>query len=314
MECAGLIAIAVGRDVFRPDSSTLVELLIRIQKSPADPTDTQLGHYLIATWAKVCQAMGPEFEPYLPVVMPSLLQTASAKADVSVYDEEEDKIDEREGWETVIMDGQTLGIRTSAIEEKCQAFETLVIYCSTLGGRFAPFLAQSLEVTLPALRFYFHDGVREACAVLIPMLLAAGKASSTLTNQMVSATFHQLINCVSTEHDASFLASLYKCFNDAVRVIGGAAALPQEFNDGVVEATKHQLQGLADRRKGRANRAAGTEGDKEEMALLEEIEDFALEDMGRMLTSLDSNHPLLVAVSSVKDLGFNSWDSDEEEA
>jgi len=50
------------------------------------------------------------------------------------------------------------------------------------------------------------------------------------------------------------------------------------------------------------------------MALLEEIEDFALEDMGRMLTSLDSNHPLLVAVSSVKDLGFNSWDSDEEEA
>lgn len=44
-----------------------------------------LGHYLIATWAKVCQAMGPEFEPYLPVVMPPLLQAASAKADVSVY-------------------------------------------------------------------------------------------------------------------------------------------------------------------------------------------------------------------------------------
>lgn len=44
-----------------------------------------LGHYLIATWAKVCQALGPEFEPYLPVVMPPLLTAASAKADVSVY-------------------------------------------------------------------------------------------------------------------------------------------------------------------------------------------------------------------------------------
>jgi importin-5 len=63
------------------------------------------------------------------------------------------------------MDGQTLGIRTSAIEEKCQAFETMVIYASTLQGRYAPYLAQSLEVTLPALRFYFHDGVREACAM-----------------------------------------------------------------------------------------------------------------------------------------------------
>jgi len=86
MECAGLIAIAVGPTVFRPDSNTLVELLIRIQKSPIDPGDTQISHYLIATWAKVCQAMGPEFEPYLPVVMPSLLLTASAKADLSVYD------------------------------------------------------------------------------------------------------------------------------------------------------------------------------------------------------------------------------------
>jgi hypothetical protein len=44
-----------------------------------------LPHYLIATWAKVCQAMGPEFEPYLPVVMPPLFRAANAKADVSVY-------------------------------------------------------------------------------------------------------------------------------------------------------------------------------------------------------------------------------------
>lgn len=44
-----------------------------------------LPHYLIATWAKVCQAMGPEFEPYLPAVMPQLLRAASVKADVSIY-------------------------------------------------------------------------------------------------------------------------------------------------------------------------------------------------------------------------------------
>ena len=56
-----------------------------------------------------------------------------------------------------MMDGQMLGIRRSAIE-KCQAFET-VIYCSTLGPHFAPYLAQGLEVSLPALQFYFHDGV-----------------------------------------------------------------------------------------------------------------------------------------------------------
>jgi len=290
-----------------------VDLLMRIQKSPVDPNDTQLGHYLIATWAKICQAMGPEFEPYLPVVMPTLLATASAKADISVYDEEEDKVEERDGWETVSMDGQTLGIRTSAIEEKCQAFETLVIYCSTLGPRFAPCLSQTFEVTLPSLRFYFHDGVREACAMLIPMLLASGKNSGTLTNQMVTATFLQIINGISTEHDASFLSSLYKCFNDSLRVIGGPSALSSEFQNGIMEATKRQLQGLADKRRARKARPASElEEDREDMALLEEIEDFALEDMAKMLTVFDANHPLLVAASSVKDLGFNRYDSDEE--
>lgn len=55
------------------------------EDSPVDPGDAMLPHYLIATWAKVCQAMGPEFEPYLPAVMPQLLRAASVKADVSIY-------------------------------------------------------------------------------------------------------------------------------------------------------------------------------------------------------------------------------------
>jgi len=213
------------------------------------------------------------------------------------------------------MDGQTYGVRTSAMDEKCQAFETLVIYCSTLGPRFAPYLAQTLEVTLPCLRFYVHEGVREACAMLIPMLLSCGKESGTLTNQMVSATFLQLINGISTEQDSTFLASLYKYFSESLRVVGGPEALSSQFHEGIMEATKRQLQSLADKRKARAaranNPAFAAEVDKDEMALVEEIEDYALEDMGKMLTTFDVNHPLLVAVASVRDLGFNSYDSDE---
>ena len=70
--------------------------------------------------------------------------------------------EEREGWESFAMDGHWVGIKTSALEEKCQAFETLVIYCSTLSAHFAPYLSQTLELVLPSLRFFFHDGVREA--------------------------------------------------------------------------------------------------------------------------------------------------------
>ena len=118
MECVGFIgeilftmswshgwfqlAIAVGLNVFRSDFIMLVESLIHIQsmlinysnflfftslvlESPMDPGDTQIPQYLMATWANVCQVMCPDFEPYLPAVMPFLLSMASAKADLSVY-------------------------------------------------------------------------------------------------------------------------------------------------------------------------------------------------------------------------------------
>ncbi|XP_006460617.1 hypothetical protein AGABI2DRAFT_220702 [Agaricus bisporus var. bisporus H97] len=315
MECAGLVAIAVGRDIFRPDSATLVELLIRIQKSPVDPNDTQLGYYLISTWAKIGQALGEEFDPYLPLVMPNILKTASAKTDISVYeDDDDDSNTEREGWETVTVDGRTMGIKTSALEEKCQAFETLLIYCSTLGGKYAAYLSQTLEICIPCLKFDFHEGVREASAMLVPRLLDSGKISNTLTTQMVTATFNQLISCIRSEPDSSFLASLYKCFTESLQVIGGPTNLPQEYHIGIIDATKHQLQALADKRRSRANRLAGDPDiDREDIALYEQFEEFELQEMDKLLKDLDRNHPLRIAVSSVRELGVNEWDVEEGE-
>ena len=95
-----------------------------------------------------------------------------------------------------------------------------------------------------------------ACYRLIPVLISCGKNSGALTTQIVSGTLSQLINCIATEPDASFLASLYRAFSDSMRLLGGPSSLPAELHDGVVEATKRQLQSLADKRKARAARPA----------------------------------------------------------
>jgi hypothetical protein len=156
---------------------------------------------------------------------------------------------------------------------------------------------------------YISDFTRR----LVPTLIACGKSSGTLTNQIVSASFLQLINCIGTEEDESFLASLYKCFTDTLRIVGSLSTLSTEFRNGIIEATKRRLQSIADRRKHRAQRpVADLEDDREDLVLLEKMEDFALEDMGKMLQYFDTNHPLLIAISSVKELGFNHWDSEDE--
>jgi len=66
-----------------------------------------------------------------------------------------------------MVDGQTMGVKTYALEEKCQAFETLLIICSTLGAKYAPYLSQTLEICIPCLKFNFHEGVREATAMRV---------------------------------------------------------------------------------------------------------------------------------------------------
>lgn len=146
------------------------------------------------------------------------------------------------------------------------------------------------------------------------MLLACGKSSGTLTNEMVSATLSQLVNCTATEGDSSFLASLFRCFWQCMQVIGGPSNLTPQVHDGIMEATRRQLQSLADKRKSRANRPAQEiEEEKEDLMLLEEMEDFALEDMAKMLTAFDKSHELLMAVSSVRDLGLGLSMFDEED-
>jgi hypothetical protein len=60
-----------------------------------------------------------------------------------------------------------VGIKSAVLEEKCQALEMLLVYVSTLGGSFAPYLTQSFELVLPALRFYFHVGVQETAALWV---------------------------------------------------------------------------------------------------------------------------------------------------
>lgn len=145
------------------------------------------------------------------------------------------------------------------------------------------------------------------------MLLASGKNSTTLSPQMVAATFTQLVNCIGSERDPSFVSSLYKCFTDCLRVVGGPGSIPQDYHVGVAEATKRQLHVLAEKRRRRSRKTTQEiEDEREDLSLVEEMEDFALEDMEKMLKYFDPAHPLLVAVSSVRDLGLGLAEWEDE--
>ncbi|KAG6810453.1 hypothetical protein H0H92_011802 [Tricholoma furcatifolium] len=247
--------------MFRQDTATLVELLIRTQstikltrrlstyaRNPVDPADTQLGHYLTSTWAK--EAIGPEFEPYIHVVVPTFLQTAIGKPDVSVCDEDEEEAKEREGWETGVRDAHDnnprwRSITTMGAGSGCYAHphaprgrksEQHVDSADGLGGVQPPHRSHPprTRFVLPLIALQMPQRRRRAC--------------------------------VSTKRTL-------RCGP------GGVYA----------------------------------DDDKEEMTLIEEVEELVLETMGKILAEIDPAHSLLIAVLSVKDLACYTWNEEEDE-
>lgn len=140
---------------------------------------------------------------------------------------------------------------------------------------------------------------------LVPMLLACGK--SVLTPTDLQTIFRTLLAAIGEEGDTGYLASLYKSVVDSILVLPSKGLPPDLAND-IIASVQRKLQSLAQKRKQRAeyllaHAAQDVEEEREGMALEEELEDFVLDEVGRLLRLLDPNHPYLMMVGSVRDLG-----------
>ena len=267
MECATLIALAVGKEKMGKDAVDLVEILGRIQQNVTDEDDPQ-ANYLLHCWGRMCRVLGSDFLPYLSVVIPPLLTLASAKADIQLL--EDDAEIEEEGWELVPLKGKVIGIKTATLEDKNTAIELLGIYASILEGAFAPYVAKiAEEIALPGLAFFFHDPVRSSSSKILPNLLnsykkAYGDSSVELRDLWLKCAEKE-IEILSAEPSVDTLAEMFQCFYESVEVVG-KGCLTQEHMDMYIQSVKSSLEEyqkrVAEREAEKAENA--TEGVEEE--------------------------------------------------
>ncbi|KAG2213565.1 hypothetical protein INT46_002271 [Mucor plumbeus] len=294
IECASLIGLAIGKEVFAPYTADFINILAEIQQSVTDADDVQTT-YLLAAWARMCKMMGQDFLPYLPNIMPPLLQSAKLTPEFTFVDPEEDDVDSKyptdDGWEFVGINGQQIGIKTSVLEEKHTAIEMLVSYARDLGAGFLPYVAQVLEIALPLLKFYFHDGVRHAAAALIPVLLKDAKdanvAPAELAN-MWNTIFEKLAKIMTIEDDITFLAQTYATFSECLDVLGENCLQPAQI-ESFVKGTEEQLTKFLERLTEREQEKQAGEydvEDEEQLADEEANEEDALSELARAMQSL----------------------------
>ncbi|KAM7221543.1 Armadillo-type fold [Rhypophila decipiens] len=300
MECATLIALAVGKERLGTDAMLLVQLLATIQQNITEPDDPQ-AQYLMHCWGRMCRVLGKDFLPFLPNVMPPLIELASAKADIQLLEDDEqvEQFQQEDGWELVPIRGKTIGIRTSAMDDKHMAIELLVVYAQVLEGDFAPYARDIMEqIALPGLAFFFHDPVRFVSAKLVPQLLSSyknhyGPNSNELAG-LWSVTVEKLLEVLTAEPAVDALAEMYQCFYESVEVVGKPCLSAQHmfaFIDGVTST----LEDYKDRVYQRAEEHAGAapedvEDEQEELLLAIEDDQTLLSDMNKAFHCIFKYH------------------------
>ncbi|KAG0255635.1 hypothetical protein BG011_004999 [Mortierella polycephala] len=300
MECASLIALAVGKEVFAPHAQVFIKLLVQTQTSVTDADDPQTS-YLLAAWARVCKVLGQDFVPYLDIVMPPLLVSAQLKPDFAVVDPEDDveaKYSAEDGWEFVGVDGQQIGIKTTVLEEKCTAVEMLICYARELGAGFRPYLEKVRDIALPLLRFYFHDGVRHAATAILPQLVSCGKQAEFDKEYMINF-WHgicvKILEVMASEGDPAYLQQLYSAFYECLELMGPGPSLTSELLDLFTKATEAQLKEYYTRLKHREEARESTEIETEyEQAIQDDEvnEEVFLGEIARAIHSILKTHGL----------------------
>lgn len=287
MECATLIALAVGRERLGGDAVRLVQVLGRIQQTVTDPDDPQ-GSYLLHCWGRMCRVMGNDFLPYLPAVMPPLLELASAKADVQLLDDDQlAQMEAEEGWELLPVKGKYIGIKTSALDDKYMAIELLVIYAQQLEAAFEPYVHTVLkEIAIPGLRFFFNDAVRVASAKLVPQLLNSMKKAHGPQSPQLAEVWHstvgKIIEDLAQEPAVDTLAEMYQCFYESVEVVGQNCLTP-EIMSAFISAAETSLQEYQQRHELRMVELQKPEDERED------VDDmmYAIEDDQTLLADMN---------------------------
>ena len=237
----------------------------------------------------MCRVLVQDFVPYLPGVMPPLLQIAAAKADVQLLDDEEqlEQVEQDEGWELVPLKGKIIGIKTSALEDKNTAIELITIYAQTLEAAFEPYVIETMEkIAIPGLAFFFHDPVRVSSAKLIPQLLnsyekAHGDGHPGFA-AMWNSTADKIIEILSAEPTIDTLAEMFQCFYESVEVAGKNSLTPEHMQ-AFIQSSKSSLEDYQTRVKNRLEeRAEADDGEDDTLSF-----EYAVEDDQNLLSDMN---------------------------
>lgn len=237
IECATLIALAVGREQCSAHLEQLVTVLASIQQD-ATTDDDPVRPYLEQGWGRMCRILKSDFAAVLPIVLPPLLEAARANQDLSVIEEEDvEEFGANEDFDIIQLAGKNIAVHTALLDDKASALGLVKLYAEELGPAFSSYVEPIIsEILVPALDFYLHDGVRNSAAEALPPLLKLSNSQN-----LCHVALDRLIDALRSEPVQDLIVTYYECIPQILKLH------PQLLNDQqLAKVAKYASQTLAE--------------------------------------------------------------------
>ncbi|KAL6930230.1 hypothetical protein ACO0SA_001643 [Hanseniaspora valbyensis] len=256
IESITLVAATCGKEKFSSYSQQFIEVLLHLQNQvialgDENPEDLEIKNRLEQSWGRLCRLLKEDFVPLLSVVIPPVLETAKAAQNVSIIEEEEaDAYNQYGEWDVIKIHGKHIAIHSAVLDDKVSAMELLIVYCHELKQYFAPFVEEvMMEITIPSLDFYLHDGVRKTGAKLIPILLQSLISAQQTMDSILpfwSEAASKLIDGLSNEPVANVSLMYHDVISHCMEILGSDYLTVNQLNL-YVKGTDRNLTDLYER-------------------------------------------------------------------
>ncbi|CAE7217211.1 Ipo5 [Symbiodinium pilosum] len=161
-ECISLLARAVGRSGFRADAEQIMQAMIQATQMPNLPANDPVKEYMMAASERICATLKDDFLPFVPHILPGVLEKFTlAPREIGGHDE----IDENDEVNlTLVNDNGQVKVMimySSEIQDLKAALECVHEFVETLAALYAPFVAETAKALLPVFDFCMEDGIRD---------------------------------------------------------------------------------------------------------------------------------------------------------
>ncbi|CAJ1336939.1 unnamed protein product [Effrenium voratum] len=258
-ECISLAGLSVSKQKFQPAAAAALHAMLPLGvRELSDCSRDAVG--------RICKALGPDFAPFLPGLMPSLLEGLTLEGAVIADDQATNDDDLVLHW-----GDSTLKVRTGLLTEAVALIKLLEVFVQYTEDGFLDFL----RPTSQALAKMLHGShgshrqitseVREAiysCWVQIARVAKASRRSRLELGELVQSFVDKVGSDMAEAEEADDIASMAKAIADLVCQAGDA--LRPEQVVGVCELAVAEISKSFQRDEALQDQHEEDEGDAED--------------------------------------------------